>query len=389
MSVFTRTVWVLSIVSLLADIASEMLYPVVPIYLKHIGFSMVLIGVLEGLAEFVVGISKGYFGKRSDALGVRLPFVKWGYFLSSIGKSMLPLFPWVGWIFAARTLDRFGKGVRTAARDALLSAQSDPATKGRVFGFHRSMDTFGAVLGPIVALSFLAYFPEKYAWLFYLSLIPGLIAVGLVFILKEERLPRQPDSGRFLAYLGYWKEAGQSYRWLLGGLLFFALINSSDLFLLLRAKEITGQDTATIKGYILYNLSYALLAYPAGILADRWGPQTMFVTGLFIFALTYAGFAWASTEMHVYGLFLIYGGFAASTEGVAKAWISNLTPKHAMATGIGFYTSFQSIAALLASVLAGLIWNQWGAMPVFLLSGIGAFLAALYIILIRKKFNVG
>ena len=156
MRIITRTVMILSVVSLLADVASEMLYPVIPVYLKEIGFSVLLIGILEGIVNFTAGISKGYFGKRSDEKGVRLPFVKLGYLLSAVSKPLMAVFVYPVWIFFVRTIDRLGKGVRTAARDALLSREATPATKARVFGFHRGMDTVGAAIGPVLALLFLS-----------------------------------------------------------------------------------------------------------------------------------------------------------------------------------------------------------------------------------------
>ena len=164
--IINRTVLILSIVSLFADIASEMLYPVIPVYLQSIGFSILLIGILEGVAEFTAGISKGYFGKSSDEKGVRLPFIKAGYFFSAISKPMMAMLVYPLWIFFARTLDRFGKGLRTAARDALLSQQATKETKASVFGFHRAMDTVGAAIGPIIALVFL-YFSPKIRKLFF------------------------------------------------------------------------------------------------------------------------------------------------------------------------------------------------------------------------------
>ncbi|MBK5194320.1 MAG: MFS transporter, partial [Flavobacteriaceae bacterium] len=148
MKYITKTVWILSIVSLFTDTASEMLYPIMPIYLKSIGFSIVLIGILEGFAEATAGLSKGYFGKLSDNSGKRVPFVQVGYMLSAISKPMMAVFIFPIWIFFARTIDRLGKGIRTGARDAILSDEATPETKGKVFGFHRSLDTFGAVLGP-------------------------------------------------------------------------------------------------------------------------------------------------------------------------------------------------------------------------------------------------
>ena len=189
MRIITRTVMILSVVSLLADVASEMLYPVIPVYLKEIGFSVLLIGILEGIVNFTAGISKGYFGKRSDEKGVRLPFVKLGYLLSAVSKPLMAVFVYPVWIFFVRTIDRLGKGVRTAARDALLSREATPATKARVFGFHRGMDTVGAAIGPVLALLFLFFYPGDYKTLFYLAFIPGMLSILFIFFLKEKKQP--------------------------------------------------------------------------------------------------------------------------------------------------------------------------------------------------------
>ena len=169
MKVINRTVLILSLVSLFADVASEMLYPVIPVYLKEIGFSVLLIGVLEGVANFTAALSKGYFGKWSDEKGLRLPFIKLGYLLSAVSKPLLAAFAAPLWIFFSRTVDRLGKGLRTAARDALLSQNATPETKARVFGFHRSMDTLGAAIGPALALLFLVLFPKNYTAIFLLA----------------------------------------------------------------------------------------------------------------------------------------------------------------------------------------------------------------------------
>src|SRR6478672_5554180 len=187
MKAITKTVWVLSVVSLLTDTASEMLYPIMPLYLKTIGFSIVLIVVLEGVAEAIAGLSKGYFGKLSDNTGKRVPFVQFGYALSAISKPMMAAFIYPLWIFFARTVDRFGKGIRTGARDAILSDEATVQTKGKVFGFHRSMDTFGAVLGPAFALLYLYYYPQQYKTLFYIAFIPGLLSIAASFFLKDKR----------------------------------------------------------------------------------------------------------------------------------------------------------------------------------------------------------
>src|SRR6185436_2971412 len=280
MRVITRTVLILSIVSLFADIASELLYPVIPVYLEEIGFSVLWIGILEGVANFTSGISKGYFGKLSDEKGMRLPFVKLGYFLSAISKPMMALFVYPLWIFFARTVDRLGKGVRTAARDALLSQEATKETKGRVFGFHRGMDTAGATIGPALALLFLYYYPGEYKTIFYIAFIPGLVSVALIFLLKEKKQPVSTlAKGNFFSFFKYYKIATPQYKRLVTGLLLFALFNSSDIFLLLKTKEITNDDSTTIAAYVFYNLVFAVASYPLGALADKLSFKKVFLSG--------------------------------------------------------------------------------------------------------------
>ena len=386
MKIINRTVWILSFVSLFADVASEMLYPVVPVYLKEIGFSVFLIGVLEGVAEFTAGMSKGYFGKQSDEKGRRLPFIKSGYFLSALSKPMMAVFTFPFWIFFARTVDRLGKGLRTAARDALLSQNATPETKARVFGFHRGMDTLGAVIGPTIALLFLQFFPKQYVPLFYLAFVPGLIAVLLIFLLKEKRTPVSTlQKGNFFSFFKYWKIASPEYKKLMIGLLLFALFNSSDVFLLLKAKEITGSDSFTIGAYIFYNLVYAAAAYPMGMLADKWGIKNIFITGLLLFALVYFLFGLSTSAVLLFVSFFLYGIYAAATEGISKAWITNLSSKSNTATAIGFYTSCQSICSLFASAIAGLLWSSFNSTVAFFTTSFITLFVILFFILAFKR----
>ena len=378
----TRTVWILSFVSLFTDMASEMLYPIMPIYLKTIGFSIVLIGVLEGVAEAVAGLSKGYFGKLSDNSGKRVPFVQIGYTLSAISKPMMAIFIFPLWIFLARTIDRIGKGIRTGARDAILSDEATPASKGKVFGFHRSMDTLGAVLGPLLALLYLYFYPEDYKTLFYIAFFPGLFAILVSFLLKDKNKiqPKEKKSASFFVSFNYWKESPVMYRKVVIGLLAFALFNSSDVFLLLKAKQSGLSDTYVIGLYIFYNLIYALFAFPIGILADKIGLKKTFIFGLSLFIIVYLGMG-SSTNFYVLvGLFSLYVIYAAATEGIAKAWISSITDKKDTATAIGTYSGFQSICAMLASSLAGLIWYRFGASETFMVTGIATILILFYFV---------
>ena len=378
--VLTRTVWVLSLVSLFTDMASEMLYPVMPLYLRHIGFSMLLIGILEGVVEATAGLSKGWFGLRGDQLQRRLPFVQWGYLLSALSKPMLAVMTNAWWVFLARTTDRLGKGLRTGARDALLNAECTAANKGRVFGFHRSMDTLGAVFGPAIALVYLHVHPADYGTLFLIAFAPGLLAIGLTRLLKEPRtIANKTAWPGFLASLRYWKEAPRDYRRLTTGLLLFALFNSSDVFLLLGAQQAGLSDSHTIGVYIFYNLVYALFAFPLGALADRIGVKRVFLLGLLLFAGVYVGMAAANGVVMVAVLFLLYGLYAAATEGVAKAWIGQLVPKEQMASAAGTYAGLQSLCALVASSLAGALWMAFGPAVTFGVTAAMALVVVVYL----------
>ena len=385
MKYLTRTVWILSLISLLTDVASEMLYPVMPIYLKSIGFSVLLIGILEGVAEATAGFSKGYFGNLSDHVGRRAPFVRLGYLLSAISKPMMAVMVYPVWIFFARTIDRLGKGIRTGARDAMLSDEANPQTKGRVFGFHRSMDTLGAVAGPALALLFLQFYPGSYKPLFLWAFIPGMLAILLTLYLKDRKTAPKKNTTRisFLHFLRYWKSSPAAYRNLVAGLLVLTLVNSSDVFLLLKVKEAGLNDTATIGVYIFYNLIFAIAAFPLGMLADRFGLKKIFIAGLLLFVAVYAGMAVRGSWIWYGFLFLLYGLYAAATEGISKAWISNIASKADTATAIGTYTAFQSICTMLASALTGWIWFQFGSQTAFLITASVSFAVFLYFLFMK------
>lgn len=360
-------------------------------FLKQIGFTIVAIGILEGIAEAVAGLSKSYFGKQSDISGKRLPFIQLGYTLSAISKPMMAMFIYPVWIFFARTLDRLGKGVRTAARDAMLSDEATPATKGRVFGFNRSMDTFGAVLGPAIALAFLYFYPGDYKTLFLWSIIPGVCVILLTRIIKEKKRPATSDKTMptkrvsFFAFVGYWKTSSPQYKKLVTGLLLFALFNSSDIFLLLKMKENGLNDTEVLGIYIFYNLVYALIAYPVGILADKLGLKKIFLVGLAAFATVYIGFAFNNNLVIFFLLFVLYGFYAAATDGISKAWISNIVDKSETATAIGTYTGFQSICALIASSGCGLLWYNFGATVTFLITAAVTAIVIIYLAFYKRK----
>jgi MFS family permease len=388
--IITRSILIVSLVSFFNDIGSEMLYPVMPVFLRSIGFSVVLIGLLEGFAEATAGLSKGYFGNLSDKTGRRVPFIRFGYMLSALSKPMMAAFAWAWWIFMARTTDRLGKGIRTSARDALLSDETTRENKGRVFGFHRAFDTLGAAIGPGLALLFLHFRPGEYRLLFVIAFLPGIVSVLLTLFLREKQKTISEPSNRpgFFSFLSYRHKASKPYKLLVAGLLAFTLFNSSDAFLLLGLKNSGMSDTSMIGYYIFYNLIYALVAFPVGIMADRIGLHKMLITGFTIFAFVYIGMGFAN-EMWQFGLlFLFYGIYASATEGVSKALISNISRKEDTATALGFYNALSSIFTMLASTLAGLIWFTLGPKAMFLFSGIGVLLTVFYMVWVGRASRI-
>lgn len=368
---FSRTVWLLGMISLFADISSELLYPVLPVYLKNAGYSMLALGMLEGLANVVAGISKGYFGHKSDLIRSRSVFIKWGYGLSAFGKLLMVGTPDFFRIFAARMTDRLGKGVRTAPRDAVLAAESTANTRALVFGFHRSLDTLGAAIGPSLALLWLAYYPGAYTTLFTFAFVPAIISFGITLFVKDNVTTtpaiQKPHIG-FFSYLRYWNKGPHSFRKLLLPLLLFGMVNSPDVFLLLSLKEAGRSDTYMIGVYILYNLVYALLATPVGYVADRIGKVNVLMAGIFLFVLTYAGMAgWSGLPLFIL-LFVIYALSMSCMEAVVKACIADISTAEERGQAIGFYTSMNSLSILIAGAWTGLLWPYGGPKLVFSIS---------------------
>jgi MFS family permease len=252
-----------------------------------------------------------------------------------------------------------------------LSDEATPETKGAVFGFHRSFDTLGAFIGPIAALIFLKYHPGEYRKLFLYCLIPAFFVIFSLFLIKEKKSAGKQETGNlFFSSLKYWTVATSEYKSLLSILLLFTLVNSSDMFLLLKIKENGVSDVGTIGFYIFYNFVYAASSYRMGVLSDSWGRKKVFITGLICFAITYAGISFNTNTYVYYFLFLFYGIFAASTEGVSKAWISSLCKKEDLATAIGFLATSQSLMTLVASLFAGIMWAVLGSGWVFMISSI-------------------
>nr|MBP9852354.1 MFS transporter [Candidatus Paceibacterota bacterium] len=334
------------------------------------------IGVLEGFAEAFAGISKVFFGRLSDATNRKKPFIIVGYALSAIAKPYIGFTSNIFSIFGAKFADRIGKGIRTGPRDALLISESSEQNRGKVFGFHRSIDTLGAIVGPLIGILFLIYRPEQWQLLFTIAFIPGAIAVIAAFFLPKEKGIEKSEIEKTAAnekplvkkiglrsIFAFWKESSPEYKKLVYGFVGMSLINSTNMFLLLRASELGFSPVAIIAGYLAFNIAYACFSYPMGVFADKKGFKMTYVLGLLAFALTYAVLGYGLPSSGIVLLiiiFIIYGLFGAAEDGMAKAWLSLHIPKNQKATGIGLYLFLSSLSLLVASVGTAFLWRSVG-----------------------------
>lgn len=373
----SKQVFILGMVSLFTDIASEMLYPVTPIFLTVVlGSSMAVVGLIEGIAEVTSGLLKGYFGNLSDKLGKRSIFVVFGYGISALAKSLPGIFQNIPVVLTSRVSDRIGKGIRTAPRDALLASYSN-GNSGAVFGFHRALDTLGAAIGPVLALALLNFYPNNFQLIFLAAFVPSVIAVVFTLFVKDNDASSNEKSKK--NYLEFWKSAPNQYKQVLVLITIFSLVNSSDVFLILKSQNITQSSSLAIFGYVFYNIIYAIFSYPLGGLADKYGKQKVFSFGLMIFSAVYFGFAFLNDINLIWILFALYGIYAASTEGVSKAWISDLIPSEQRGSAIGLLTMLSSFSVMLGSFLTGILWDRFGSSFPFLLSAISSLLIAMLI----------
>ncbi len=370
----TRPVWILSLVSFFADVSGEMVYPIVPLFITGtLGAPALAVGVVEGVAEGTANLTKLVTGRWADQAGVRKPFVVAGYGLAALGKLILGLA--TAWPIAlvGRTTDRFGKGIRGAPRDALLADFTDASNRGRVFGFHRSMDTLGAVVGPLVGLAFLAM-GLRLRFVILLAVAPGIVSV-LVLKWLPERKPELATPGATRAVPGA-SALPAAFYLLLGITTVFMIGNSSDAFLILRSKDLGLTTTLVVLAYVGYNLVYTALSFPAGVVSDRIPRAWLLVIGYLIFAAVYAGFAAAGSSWTVWPLFAVYGAYIALTDGVSKALISDLAPKELRSSAMGLFQGIGGLAALSASITAGVLWDQVSDSAPFALGAVCALVAA-------------
>jgi MFS family permease len=377
---FGKNVTVAGLVSFFMDVSSEMIYPLVPLFLANVlGANKSVIGFIEGIAESTASLLKVFSGWFSDRIGNRKWLMAAGYGISTLSRPFVALA--TGWqhVMGSRFIDRFGKGVRTAPRDAIIAESADRTHLGRAFGFHRAMDTMGAVVGPALAFFLLGILSNDYRKVFWLSMIPGMIAVLLIiFFITEKKkvVAAHADRPKLTMKHFDWK-----FKFFVAIATLFAIGNSSDVFLILRAQQI-GIPTVMIPVvYLLFNLVYSLSSIPAGIAADRFGRKRVILLGFVLFAILYYGFAIAESITAIWFLFAFYGLFMGLTEGIQKAFLATIIPQDFKATAFGVYTTAVGIAMFPASLIGGWLWDNISPSATFYFGAITATLSAILFII--------
>lgn len=397
-----RAVVLMGWVSFLADISSEMVYPLMPAFVVGVlGASTSTLGWIEGAAALVVATMTCWTGMLSDRLGKRVPFIRLGYGLPILGKALLAGATSWPMVMAGRAVDRLGKGVRSSPRDALIADVVAPSDRGRAFGFHRSMDTAGAILGVSISGFAVWWFTRSdvttgvaappstpewlFRWLFGLAAIAGVGSLAVAFLIRDVA-PRTMAATRVNLRFDLVRQLPAPYWRVVGLTCLFSLGNSSDAFLLLRARTVGLTDFEVIVGYAVFSLTYALASYPAGVLSDRLGRWRVVASGWTIYVLVYCGFMFTNAA-GIWPLLATYGLYMALTEGVGKALVVDKAPVEMRGTALGVYYMSTGVSTLLASVLAGFAWDRHGPAATFGLGAGFALCAIVALIAMRRTIN--
>ena len=383
-------VFLLGITSFLTDLSSEMIYPLVPLYLTiQLGATPVIVGIIEGIAESLASILKVFSGSVSDRINKRKPLVIIGYSCSSIGK----LFFYVSnsWLYVliGRIVDRFGKGIRTAPRDALISESIEQKNRGKAFGFHRALDTLGAVFG-VIATYYLFFKISTtastvvYKKIFLYSLIPAVLGIFVLFYTRETCNGKCQKKQRFSlkGLVSKIHTLPLKLKYFLIISFLFNLGNSSNQFLLLRANNLGFTAVTVILLYLVYNISYTLFSYPAGKISDILGRKSLIVIGYFIYGIVYLGFAVIKSPGLLWLLFILYGIYMGLTEGVEKAFVADNSPQETRATLLGMHATLVGIGLLPASIIAGFLWKILGPSATFYFGAITGILSGFAFLLL-------
>ena len=378
----SRNTFLLAFASFFADISTEMLYPVLPVFLTQIlnaGGSIV--GLIDGFAQATQNIVQGFSGAVSDKLQKRKPVALVGYFLAALGKPLMGLSTvWQG-VFGARLLDRLGSGIRSSPRDALIASSVEDRDRGRAFGIEGVGDNAGAFIGPLLAVILLYSFGVGIRTIFYVALVPGLLAFLMVLLVSERSIS---VASKLKIDISLWQFPREYWQYLLATAL-FGIGNSTNAFLILQTQAIGVSLETTILIYAAFNLVAALISYPAGSLSDRWGRRNILLASYLVFFVAYLGLAVTRSVFLIGTLFIVYGLYQGVFRAVGKALASDLVPEQMRASGIGWYNSTVGILQLVSSVVAGLLWDQIGHAAVFYFGAAFAVVGSIGLLLLVQK----
>ncbi|MDQ6597832.1 MFS transporter [Bacillus salipaludis] len=374
---------VLGLVSLFTDLSSNMIVPILPLYLTAVLHVQVgAIGVIEGIAESTASILKLFSGWITDRIGKHKLLMLMGYGLSNLTKPLFALSASWSQVLIIRFSDRFGKGIRTSPRDALVADSTTKEERGKAFGFRRAMDALGAAIGPLAAFAILAIYAGNYRLVFWLSVIPGFLAVILIAFFLKEKDRRENVKQASLPKIGF-RNLDRRFIWFSLIFTFFTVGNFSDAFLALRAQDVGMLPAFVPLAFFALNMSSSIFSMPIGMLSDRIGRRPVLISGLLIFAAIYFGFGIVKNVPWIWVLFVLYGFYYAFTEGIQKAYIADIVPEGQRGTAMGTFNAMTGLAALPASIMAGYLWQTFGPVAAFSTSSAIAVIAALLMIILR------
>jgi MFS family permease len=375
----SRNTFLLACASLFADISTEMLYPILPVFLTQtLGAGGSAVGLIDGVAQATQNIVQGFSGWLSDKLQKRKSIALAGYLLAAVAKPLIGLA--TGWqgVLGARFLDRLGAGARSAPRDALIASSADEAHRGKAFGLEGIGDNLGAFLGPLLAVVLLLFLHLDMRLIFFLAIVPGLLAVLMVMLVAERPVT---VSAKSRLDVGFRQFPRAYWRYLLATAL-FGIGNSSNAFLILQTQDIGASLETTILIYAAFNLVAALISYPAGYLSDQWGRRNILLLSLAIFFITYIGFAWTRNTLLIAALFALYGLYQGIFRSVGKALATDFVPEQLRASGIGWYNTTIGLLGLVASIIAGLLWDHVSHGAVFLFGAAFAMVGGIALLML-------
>jgi MFS family permease len=380
----TKNTFLLTLTSLFADISTEMLYPILPVFLtQYLGASGSIVGLIEGVATATQNIQMGFAGYISDKMHKRKSLAIIGYIIAALSKPFIGFAKvWQG-VFAARFMDRFGTGTRSAPRDALIAASADEKNRGKAFGLEGIGDNLGAFLGPIIAVILLFYFKVPIRMIFYLAIIPGLIAVVMVLFVKEQKSDFKSKSKLDMSF----SKLPKSYWKYLGIIAVFGIGNISSSFMILQTKNIGISLIGTILIYAVYNLIAAIVSYPSGFLSDKFGRKNVLMTSFVVFIIALIGFAITRNFIVIAILFAFYGAFQGIFRAVGKAYAADFVPPDLRASGVGWFNTVVGLSGMVSGLTAGRIYDKIGHSSVFIIAAVFVFIGAIMLAFFKNNLN--